>query len=91
MKIKMVVVCVVVMLLFSWVAIKQVLATGKCEGGVYVDHPALQLECQHQQTVNTSNYDPYPSPDSEPYPVPISTQVTPRQLPTEPPGDIDGQ
>lgn len=82
------------MMLFSWVAIKQVWASGKCDGGKYIDHPALQAECLHQQTVSSSNSGVYPAPDDgtepRPYPEPIVIPAPlpmPKTMPTEPPAE----
>jgi hypothetical protein len=76
--------------LFSWVAIKQVYTGEKCTGRVYEGHMALQAECLHQQTVNQESE--YPEPYVEegepiPYPAPMNTPmpVPTRTMPTEPP------
>ena len=94
MKVRVSLLVVLVALLFSWGAFRQVAAAGKCTGQVYEGHPALVLECLHVQSVKSDDNvpypppipvwepTPYPEPGDPPQPLPTST---PRPLPTEPP------
>jgi hypothetical protein len=53
--------------LVAWLPIQ---SGEKCTVGVYTDHPGLQAECLHQQTV--SHGESYPAPgDPYPYPAPV--------------------
>lgn len=89
-KIRIIIVLILVVL-FSWVAIVQVYAGEKCSGKAYENHPALQAECLHQQNVNQENSSAYPEPEIVPYPAPIeiirptSAPISTPALPTEPP------
>ena len=97
MKVRVSLLVVLVALLFSWGAFRQVAASGKCTGQAYEGHPALVWECLHMQSVKSDDNVPYPPPSGwnpTPYPEPgDSTQPlptsAPRPFPTEPPLPTD--
>lgn len=63
---------------FTLFLINSVFAAQPCTGGIYENHPGLQVECLHQNSVNHGD-DPYPAP----YPAPVDPIPTFLPMPTD--------